>query len=69
MSEWICEEFPILREDGAIVGVGLNRLSELVRCKDCRWYAAPISWCDNCRLPREQTFFCADGRRKFGEVE
>ena len=35
-----------------------------VRCKDCRWYDERISICDNCKLPREQTFFCADGRRR-----
>ena len=33
----------------------------LVFCKDCRWYDEQISMCDNCGLPREQTFFCADG--------
>lgn len=33
-------------------------------CKDCEWYDERISLCDNCGLPREQTFFCADGRQK-----
>lgn len=37
---------------------------ELVRCKYCKWYDEQISMCDNCGLPREQTFFCADGERK-----
>lgn len=37
---------------------------ELIRCKDCKWYDERISMCDNCNLPREQTFFCADGERK-----
>lgn len=36
----------------------------VVRCKDCRWYDEKISFCDNCHLPREQTFFCADGKRR-----
>ena len=36
----------------------------LVLCKDCKWYDEQISMCDNCGLPREQTFFCADGKRK-----
>lgn len=36
----------------------------VVRCKDCKWYDEQISMCDNCKLPREQTFFCADGKRK-----
>ena len=37
-----------------------------VQCKDCKWYDERISICDNCGLPREQTFFCADGERKEG---
>lgn len=36
----------------------------VVRCKDCKWYDERISICDNCGLPREQKFFCADGKRK-----
>ncbi len=36
----------------------------VVRCKDCKWYDERISMCDNCGLPREQTFFCADGERE-----
>jgi len=38
----------------------------LVQCKDCKWYDEQISMCDNCGLPREQTFFCADGECKKG---
>ena len=38
----------------------------LIRCKDCKWYDEQISLCDNCGLPREQTFFCADGERLEG---
>ena len=38
----------------------------VVRCKDCEWYDERISMCDNCGLPREQTFFCADGKQKEG---
>lgn len=37
---------------------------DIVRCKDCKWYDEQISLCDNCGLPREQTFFCADGKRR-----
>ena len=37
---------------------------EIVRCKDCKWYDEYISMCDNCGLPREQTFFCSDGERR-----
>lgn len=36
----------------------------IVRCKDCKWYDEQISLCDNLGLPREQTFFCADGKRR-----
>ena len=39
-------------------------LVEIVRCKDCEWYDERTSMCDNCGLPREQTFFCADGKRR-----
>ena len=37
---------------------------ELIRCKNCKWYDERISICENCGLPREQTFFCADGKRR-----
>ena len=42
----------------------LKEQEAVVRCKDCRWYDEKISFCDNCYLPREQTFFCADGKRR-----
>jgi len=45
-----------------------DRDSEIVRCKDCRWYDEKISFCYNCHLPREQTFFCADGKRRINKV-
>ena len=34
----------------------------VVRCKDCEWYSPEISWCNNLMSPKEQTFFCADGK-------
>lgn len=37
---------------------------DIVCCKDCKWYDERISMCDNCGLPRERTFFCADGKRR-----
>ena len=40
-----------------------DQLKKIVRCKDCKWYDPRCSLCDNCGLPREQSFFCADGRR------
>ena len=42
----------------------ISYLGLLIRCKDCEWYDERISMCDNCGLPREQTFFCADGKRR-----
>ena len=42
----------------------LKEQPEIVLCKDCKWYDEQISMCDNCGLPREQTFFCADGKRR-----
>lgn len=42
----------------------LKEQEAVVLCKDCKWYDERISLCDNCGLPREQTFFCADGKRK-----
>ena len=44
------------------------QLRELIHCKDCQWYDERISLCDNCGLPREQTFFCADGKRRINKV-
>ena len=42
----------------------LKEKETVLRCKDCKWYDERISMCDNCGLPREQTFFCADGKRR-----
>ena len=63
-KEWIVEECPALTLDGKILSTMLRREQELIRCKDCRWYDEKISFCDNCNLPREQTFFCADGEAR-----
>lgn len=41
-----------------------KNIVSVIRCKDCKWYDEKISFCDNCHLPREQTFFCADGERR-----
>ena len=37
---------------------------EIVRCKDCKWYSSEMSWCNNLNSPKEQTFYCADGKRR-----
>ncbi len=42
----------------------LKEQKDIVQCKDCKRYDEKISMCDNCGLPREQTFFCADGKRR-----
>ena len=42
----------------------LKEQPEIIQCKDCKWYDERISMCDNCGLPRERTFFCADGKHK-----
>ena len=57
-----CNFRQILRDALAL----LKGQETVVRCKDCKWYDERISLCDNCGLPREQTFFCADGKRKEG---
>lgn len=42
----------------------LKEQPDIVRCKDCKWYYPLSSLCDNCGLPQEEMFFCADGKRK-----
>lgn len=37
---------------------------DIVRCKDCKWYSSETSWCNNLMSPKEQTFFCADGKKR-----
>lgn len=42
-----------------------DRDSEIIRCKDCKWYDESNYMCDDCKLiHREPTFFCADGKRR-----
>lgn len=53
-----------LTEEEADELIDEHWVGELVRCNDCKWYDEHISMCDNCGLPREQTFFCADGERR-----
>lgn len=62
MKEMIARVGDMISQSG-IMSVCLTG-EELVRCKYCKWYDEQISMCDNCGLPREQTFFCADGKRK-----
>ena len=69
VKEWICKEEPLIRSDGASVGVGFRQMVELVRCKDCKWYREK----GFCKHPnggagnvRPADWFCADGERKEG---
>ena len=39
-----------------------EKLVWVVRCKDCKWYSSETSWCNNLMSPKEQNFFCADGK-------
>ena len=41
-----------------------GQINEVICCKDCKWYDEQISICNNCGLPREQTFFCANGEKQ-----
>ena len=73
VKEWICQEEPLIRADGASVGVGFRQMVELVRCKDCKF--AFQHWnnlyrCDNYHgTPNgygehQGDWFCADGEAK-----
>lgn len=62
MKEMIARVGDIISQSG-IMSVCLTG-EELVRCKYCKWYDEQISMCDNCKLPREQAFYCADGKRR-----
>lgn len=42
----------------------LEESEPVTRCKYCKWYDPLTSLCDNCGLPREEMFFCADGKRR-----
>ena len=56
----VLDEILALLKDFAL----LKEQPEIIQCKDCKWYDERISMCDNCGLPRERTFFCADGKHK-----
>lgn len=68
MKEWICQEEPLIRADGASVGVGFRQMVELIRCKDCKHYEYGYG----CKLwhtiyNQNDDFFCADGERRTGD--
>ena len=66
MREFICEEAPMTKIDGTVVGVAMVKRKELVRCKDCK-FAERDGWdrriCQNVGHPVKDDFFCADGER------
>ena len=71
VKEWICQEEPLIRADGASVGVGFRQMVELVRCKDCKHFIKTandaIGHCTkdiSCWIFRNDDWFCADGERK-----
>ena len=72
VKEWICQEEPLIRADGASVVVGFRQMVELVRCRDC---AYGTLWSGNikCVKPGMKKYemdlhpvnwFCADGERR-----
>lgn len=65
VKEWICKEEPLIRADGASVGVGFRRMVELVRCKDCKHhgnYECHITMLTS--QVTEDDWYCADGERR-----
>ena len=79
VKEWICQEEPLIRSDGASVGVGFRQMTELVRCKDCRWgdwsrngKGEEMILCYNGDTGIEDGYLhepywlCAEGKRKEG---
>lgn len=64
MKEWICKEEPLIRADGASVGVGFRQMVELIRCKDCKYNddgecIIKAGW-----FPVKPDWYCADGERR-----
>ena len=64
VKEWICKEEPLIRADGASVGVGFRQMTELVCCKDCKYYDGNGTCMKNGIAFLEDHFFCADGERQ-----
>ena len=71
VKEWICKEEPLIRADGASVGVGFRQMTELVRCKDCKYCGSEIRdgiKFAKCELKHnwmpQPEWFCSDGERR-----
>ena len=50
--------------DEMFVGYIRNCSAEVVRCKDCRWFAGEGMYCTNNILTQFDHFFCYYGERK-----
>lgn len=50
--------------DEMFVGYIRNSSAEVVRCKDCRWFAGEGMYCTNNILTQFDHFFCYYGERK-----
>lgn len=66
VKEWICQEEPLIRADGASVGVGFRQMTELVRCNDCKYgeQGACGDGVDCDGVWHDGNWFCADGERE-----
>ena len=50
-----------------LVCLGKDKLQELIRCKDCKYWTKPYGWngfCDKHRIPAEADDFCSSAERK-----
>lgn len=66
MTEFIVSCKSELKQDGSY---DVKRWKELVRCKDCKHRDPEDKKCDcghdiNWQLPRQDDWFCADGKKK-----
>lgn len=56
MSEWIVE---------IVDGIPHTRtMTEVVRCKDCRFSSNDAEYCDYHRTQTTENRFCSDGRKR-----
>lgn len=77
VSEW--REY-IYRERETADGVDSERMAELIRCRDCKWWNTADGmvkgidgrqWneCPNIGVPTDEWFFCRDAERREHEVD
>lgn len=66
MREFICEEAPMTKIDGTVVGVAMVKRKELVRCVDCKrrgTYDCPVYVGGDGMYSEPDDWFCADGEK------